>query len=100
MISNKFTSKGRRPFPTRLRKTLRRYWGARVSSACCARLQLAAAAAAPSPRRCGWKTVFITEGNSLRQNIKMAAISAISFGWAGKHEGRGSGLLSYRSAPA
>jgi hypothetical protein len=38
--------------------------------------------------------------NSFRQNTKLAAISTMPFGWAGKHEGRGSGLLSYRSAPA
>ena len=57
---------GKRPFPTRLRKTLRRYWGARVSYACCARLRLTSAAAAPSTRRCGWKTGFFIGENSFR----------------------------------
>lgn len=63
MISIGFPSKGRRPFPTRLRKTLRRYWGARVSSAWLSRASGAAtAAAAPSPWRYGWKKVFIIKG--------------------------------------
>ncbi len=66
-ILTKITVMEKRPFSTRLRKILRRYGGARVSSACSARLRLATAAAAPSSRRCGWKTGFIT-GKSGVQN--------------------------------
>lgn len=64
-----------------------------------ARLRLAAAAAAPSHGAAAGKRSHHLQ-NPFRPNIKMAAISTISFGRAGKHEGRGSGLLSYRSAPA
>ena len=65
-IPKKITIMEKRPLSTRLRKTLRRNWGARVSSACSAHRQgrFAAAAAAPSSRRCGWITVFITAKQS------------------------------------
>jgi len=57
-LSKKITDAGKRPLSTRLRKTLRRNWGARVSSACSAhrRGRFAAAAAAPSSRPYGWIT--------------------------------------------
>jgi hypothetical protein len=48
--------------------------GARVSSACSARLRLAAAAAAPSSRRCGWKTGIITGKQAERKARGQAAL--------------------------
>ena len=59
-----------RPLSTRLRITLRRTWGARVSSACSAhrRGRFAAAAAAPSSRRCGWITPGSTGKRAASRN--------------------------------
>ncbi len=90
MISNRVTSKGKRPFPTVLRKTLRRYWGARASSAwlslasaqmhrICRGLAAAGKRASPSGKI------------HFSRPSRMVAISTISFGRAGKHEGRGQG---------
>ena len=56
-----------RPLSTRLRKTLRRNWGARVSSACSARLTARCGRGRAVPRRCGWIMASTTGRQSVRK---------------------------------
>ncbi len=58
----------KRPLSTRLRKTLRRNWGARVSSACSARLSARYGRCRAVPRRCGWITAYTTGKQSVRKD--------------------------------
>lgn len=81
----------KRPFSTKLRKTLRRYVGARVSSAWLrSPFRLAPAAGAPSDGAAAEKRSTIPQKNT------MVAVSALS---PESRTGEGAGLPSNRAAP-